>query len=90
MYVTPARSVRDAIGVITEWTAQRDGSPDLLIETLRSHLDTRPPRQAIAEATGLIMGLVTLCGTLLALNDDATGRDVHATLQELALYYVED
>ena len=36
------------------------------------------------------MGMITLCGTVLALNEEATGLDMHATLRELALQYVED
>jgi hypothetical protein len=90
MSSTPAQSVRDAIGVMTAWSAQPDGPPDLLIETLRSHLNARPPEQALAAATELIMGMTTLCGAVLALNEEATGLDMHAILRELALQYVED
>ena len=90
MCSTPAQSVRDAIGVMTAWSDRPDGPPDLLIETLRRHLDTRPPEQALAAATELIMGMTTLCGAVLALNEEATGLDMHATLRELALQYVED
>jgi hypothetical protein len=85
-----AQSVRDAIRVMTAWSARPDGPPDLLIETLRGHLDTRPPEQALAAATELIMGMTTLCGMVLALNEEATGLDMHATLREIALRYVED
>jgi hypothetical protein len=90
MSSTPAQSVRAAIGVMTAWSARPDGPPDLLIETLRRHLHTRPPQQALAAATELIMGMTTLCGALLALNEEATGLDMRATLRELALLYVED
>jgi len=90
MCSTRAQSVRDAIGVMTAWSARPDGPPDLLIETLRRHLDTRPPEQALAAATELIMGMTTLCGMVLALNEEATGLDIHATLREIALRYVED
>jgi len=75
---------------MTAWSARPDGPPDLLIETLRGHLDTRPPEQALAAATELIMGMTTLCGMVLALNEEATGLDMHATLREIALRYVED
>ncbi len=36
------------------------------------------------------MGMTTLCGTLLALNEEATGLDMGATLRKLALQYIED
>ena len=90
MCSTPAQSVRDAIGVMTAWSAQPDGPPDLLIETLRRHLDTRLPEQALAAAVELIMGMTNLCGMLLALNEEATGLDMETTLREVALLYVED
>ena len=90
MRSTPAQSVRDAIGVMAAWSASPDGPPDLLIETLRRHLDSRPPEQALAAAFELIMGMTTLCGTVLALNEVAGGLDMGATLRELALRYVED
>jgi len=89
MCSTPAQSVRDAIGVMTAWSAQPDGPPDLLIETLRRHLDTRLPEQALAAAMELIMGMTNLCGAVLALNEEASGLDMGATLRELALRYVE-
>ena len=90
MCSTPAQSVRDAIRVMTAWSASPDGPPDLLIETLRRHLESRPPEQALAAAFELIMGMTTLCGTVLALNEVAGGLDMGATLRELALRYVED
>ena len=85
MQTTPAQSVRDAIEVMSAWLAQPDGPPDLLIECLRRHLAKRPPEKALAAATELIMGMTTLCGTVLAINEEATGIDVRATLRELAL-----
>ncbi len=90
MFSTPAQSVRDAIGVMTAWSARPDGPPDLLIETLRRHLDSLPPEQALAAATELIMGMTTLCGTVLALNEEATGLDMGVILRELALQYAEE
>ena len=90
MSPTPAQSVRYAIELMTAWSARPDGPPDLLIERLRTHLDSRPPEQALAAATELIMGMTTLCGAALALNEEATGLDMLATLRELALYYAED
>ncbi len=36
------------------------------------------------------MGMTSLCGAVLALNEEASGLDVGATLRELALRYVED
>jgi hypothetical protein len=90
MHTTRAQSVRDAIGVMTAWSAQPDGPPDLLIDCLGHHLGGHPPEQALAAATELIMGMTSLCGTLLALNEEATGLDMYATLRELAIQYVED
>jgi hypothetical protein len=82
--------MRNAIAVMTAWSAQPDGPPDLLIDCLSQHLDTEPPEQALAAAAELIMGMTSLCGMLLALNEQATGLDMHATLRELAIRYVQD
>ena len=82
--------MRDAIAVMTAWSAQPDGPPDLLMSCLRQHLDTQPPEQALLAAAELIMGMTSLCGMLLALNEEATGLDMEATLRELAIRYVED
>jgi hypothetical protein len=90
MCTTRAQSMRDAIAVMTAWSAQPDGPPDLLIDCLCQHLDTHPPEQALVAATELIMGMTSLCGTLLALNEEATGLDMHATLRELAIQYAEN
>jgi hypothetical protein len=90
MRTTRAQSVRNAIEVMTAWSAQPDGPPDLLLDCLRRHLDARPPEQALVAATELIMGLTSLCGAVLALNEEATGMDVRATLRELALHYAEN
>jgi len=46
--------------------------------------------QALAAATQLVMGMTSLCGTLLALNEEATGLDGLAILRALALQYAED
>jgi hypothetical protein len=91
MCTTHGQSMRDAIAVMTAWSAQPDGPPDLLIDCLCQHLDTHPPEQALAGAAELIMGMTSLClcGTLLALNEEATGLDMHTTLQELAIRYAE-
>ena len=90
MNTTRAQSVRKAIGLMTAWSAQPDGPPGLLIDCLGQHLETQPPELALVEATELIMGMTTLCGTVLALNEEATGLDTHAILRELAIQYVED
>ena len=90
MKTTRAQSVRKAIGLMTAWSAQPDGPPGLLIECLGQHLDTQPPERALVEATELIMGMTTLCGELLALNELATGVDMHVILQEVALGYATD
>ena len=90
MQTTRAQSMRNAIAVMTAWAAQPDGPPDLLIDCLCAHVDTYPPEQALAAATELIMGMTSLCGMLLALNEEATGLDMETTLRELAIRYVED
>jgi hypothetical protein len=89
MRTTPAQSVRDAVGLMAAWSAQPDGPPDLFIEFLGENFDSRPV-EALAEATELIMGMATLCGALLALNEEATGLDMHVILREVALRYAED
>jgi hypothetical protein len=90
MCSTPAQSVRDAIGMLTAWSAQPDDPPDLVIETIRRHRDTRPPEQALAAAMELNMGMTSLCGADLPLNEEASRLDMGATLRKLALRYVED
>jgi len=90
MQTTRAQSMRNAIAVMTAWSAQPDGPPDLLIDCLRQHLGTQPPEHALAAAAELIMGMTSLCGTLLALNEEATGLDMETTLRELAIHYVQD
>jgi hypothetical protein len=85
-----AQNMRDAIAVMTAWSAQPDGPPDLLMSCLRQQLDKERPELALAAAAELIMGMTNLCGMLLALNEEATGIDVEATLRELALHYVKD
>ena len=89
MRTNAAQSVRDAIEMMSAWSSQPDGPPDLLIECLRHHLDARPPGEALAAATELIMGMTTLCGAVLALNEEASGLDMGVTLRELALQFAE-
>ena len=43
MQTTRAQSMRNAIAVMTAWSAQPDGPPDLLIDCLRQHLDSSHP-----------------------------------------------
>ena len=90
MRTTPAQGVRDAVGLMTAWSDQPDGPPDLLIEFLGGHLGSRPSVKSLTEATELIMGMTTLCAELLALNELATGVDMHVILQEVALGYATD
>ena len=90
MQTTQAQSMRNAIAVMTAWSAQPDGPPDMLIDCLRQQLDTQPPEQALAAAAELIMGMTSLCGLVLSLNEEATGLDMEATLRQLAIRYVED
>ena len=89
MPTTQGQSVRDAIEVMCAWSAQPDGPPDLLVQCLSRHLDARRPDEALAAATELITGLTTLCGAVLALDEEATGVDTRVILRELALYYAQ-
>jgi len=89
MRTTAAQNVRDAIGLMSAWSDRPDGPPDLLVLCLRRHLDERPPEEALIAATELIMGMTTLCGAVLALNEVATGIDMGSTLRELGLHYAE-
>ena len=88
MQTSRAQNMRDAIAVMTAWSAQPDGPTDLLMSCLRHQLDVQPPELALAAATELIMGMTNLCGMLLALNEEASGLDMQATLRELGLHYV--
>jgi hypothetical protein len=90
MPITPAEGVRDAVGLMTAWSAQPDGPPTLLIQFLGEHLDKHPPGLALEQATELLMGMTTLCGLLLALNEEATGLDMEVILREVALGYAKD
>ena len=90
MRTTPAQGVRDAVGLMTAWSDQPDGPPDLLIEVLGGHVGSRRPESALVEATELIMGMITLCGELLALNELATGVDMDDILRVVALRYAEE
>ena len=87
MGTTPAESVLNAIEVMSAWAAEPDGPPDLLMDCLGRHLDERPPDEALMAAAELIMGMTTLCGFVLAINEKATGFDMEITLRELALHY---
>jgi hypothetical protein len=89
MCTTPGEALRDAIAVMTAWSASPDGPPDLLVECLRGHLDDRPAEDALAAATELILGLTNLCGTVLVINEEATGISLRETLRELALHHAE-
>ena len=90
MRTAAKQSVRDAIALMSAWSARPDGPPDLLVEDLRRHFDHRPPEDALVVATELIMGMTTLCGTVLLLNEEATGLDVRIILQELGLEFAQD
>ena len=90
MRTMPAEGVRDAVGLMTAWSAQPDGPPDLLIEVIGGHLGSRPPAKALAEATELLIGMITLCGALLAPNEVATGVDMDVILREVDLRYATE
>ena len=82
-------SALNAIEVMTAWLDSPDGPPDLLLSRLRDHVQGHPDGDLYG-ATSLIMGLIYLCGTLLALREHETGITTRQTLRELALKFAQD
>ena len=82
-------SALNAIEVMTAWLDSPDGPPDLLLSRLRDHVQGHPDGDLYG-ATSLIMGLIYLCGTLLALREHETGIATRQTLRELALKFAQD
>jgi len=89
MSTTPADSTQDAIELMTAWSARPDGPPDLLIDCLRRHIEEGPPEIGLPAAVELIMGMTTLCGSLLVLLEEVSGISPQGTLRELALHYAD-
>jgi hypothetical protein len=60
-----------------------------LIEFLGEHLD-KLTRVALWRKTPNSQRTTALCGVVLALNEEATGHDMHVILREVALRYAEE
>ena len=82
-------SALNAIEVMTAWLDSPDGPPDLLLSRLRDHVQGHPNGDLYG-ATSLIMGMIYLCGSLLALREHETGITTPQTLRELGLDYAQD
>ena len=75
---------------MTSWMDSPDGPPDLLLSRLcRNHVQGHP-KGDLYGATSLIMGMIYLCGALLALRERETGIPMRQTLRDLALEYAQD
>jgi hypothetical protein len=80
---------RDAIELMTAWLDSPDGPPDLMLSRLRDHVQGHPSGDLYG-ATTLIMGMIYLCGSLLALREHETGNTTRQTLCDLGLEYAQD
>jgi hypothetical protein len=85
MATVPAQNIRDAIELMTAWTASPEGPGEVFQGVLSRHLDNRPPEVAAATSVELIMKMTTLCGVVLALRELEVGVSIEDTLRELAL-----
>ena len=85
-----SKSVRAAIELMYVWDNCPEGCPDRLIECFRTHVEGHPSGDPVVGATELIMGLVTLNGSLLALRKLETGARPWQTLICLADEYARD
>ena len=82
-------SALTAIELMTAWLDSPDGPPDLRLSRLRDHVQGHPNGDLYG-ATSLIMGLIYLCGSLLALREHETGNTTRQTLRDLGLRYAQD
>jgi len=82
-------SARNAIEVVTAWLDSPDGPPDLLLSQMCNHVQAHP-KGDLYGATSLIMGLIYLCGSLLALREHETGISSRQTVRDLGLEYAQD
>ena len=57
---------------MTAWATDPDGPPELLIDFLSRHIDKPSADEALAAATELILGMTTLCGVVIVINEDAS------------------
>ena len=79
----------DAIDLMTAWLDSPDGPPDLLQVRL-THLIRGHPDGKLAGAVTLIMGMIYLCGSLLALREHETGIPSQQTVRGLGLEFARD
>jgi hypothetical protein len=83
-------SARAAVDLMTAWLDRPDGPPDLMLARLHSYVAERPDGNQVAGAVELVMGMIHLCGTLLALREHETGIAMERTVRDLALGYAQE
>ena len=88
MTTVPAESIRDAIELMTAWSASPEGPSDVFKNVLSRHLDNRSPEEAASTSVELLMKMTTLCGVVLALRELEAGVSIEGTLRELALRHI--
>ena len=79
----------NAIELMTAWLDSPDGPSDLMLSRLGDHIQGHPSGDLYG-ATSLIMGMIYLCGSLLALREHETGNTTRQTLRDLGLEYAQD
>ena len=84
-----SESACHAVDLMTAWLDSPDGPPDLLISRLDNHIQRHPIGDLYGAIT-LIMGMIYLCGSLLALRQHETGITTRQTLRDLGLEYAAD
>jgi len=82
-------SAGNAIDLMTAWLDSPDGPPDLLQFRLRHHIQGHPDGN-FAGAVTLTMGMIYLCGSLLALREHETGITPQQTVRDFGLEYAQD
>jgi hypothetical protein len=80
---------RNAIEVMTAWLDSPDGPPDLMLSRLCKTVQGHP-KGDLYGATSLIMGMIYLCGSLLALREHETGNTTRQTLRDLGQEYARE
>jgi hypothetical protein len=89
MSARSSMTVLNAIELMTAWTARPDGPPDLLVASLHRQLDEAPVEFRLSAAVELIMGMTTLCGSLLTIYELGLGIAPEEMLRDLALHFGE-
>ena len=76
-------SMEGAVELMSAWLTRPDGPPDLLLGTLEQRIEEHPSGDRLVAAVELIMGLTSLCGSLLALRELDNGIAGWQTIQDL-------